>query len=63
MQPNFVFVGQHYDKSLMALEGLRFGENLEAKFGESWMRNMQCNVTFGFQPGVNSMTEENHRIP
>jgi hypothetical protein len=58
-----VFVGQHYDESLMALEGLRFGENLEAKFGESWMRNMQCNVTFGCQLGVNFMTQENHGKP
>jgi hypothetical protein len=35
-----VFGGQHYDESLIALGGLRFDENLDAKFGEGCIRNM-----------------------
>jgi hypothetical protein len=39
---------------LIALEGLRFGET----FGDSRMRNVQCNVDFGHQLMVCSRTEE-----
>jgi len=62
-RPNFLFGGHHYDETLIALGVLRFGENLETKFGEGCLRSMQCNVTFGCRLGVYSMTEENHGKP
>jgi len=30
---NFVFEGQHYDKTLVTFEWLRFGGNFEVNFG------------------------------
>lgn len=56
-----MFRGQQCDEILIALEGLRFGEDFEVDFRKGCMTSMQCNVNFWYQLSVCSRTEENHK--